>query len=210
MDARDAKRMSAIPAAPYLTEFGSTKGRPALALVRHDPASEEAYWAAKLAEAHANGVESGKAAAMATFEAKLVEERARFAQQLAAERAAWAAQEGERLAGQLAAGQRAIETEIADAAARVLAPLLEARLCRQAIADLRGELEVLLAKDPGLGLSISGPKDLLEALRRELSDTRCSVAYAASDACEVRVVADQTILETRLAGWKARIEEAVA
>jgi hypothetical protein len=210
MDARDAKRMNATPAAPYLTEFGSGASRPALAMVSRDPSSEEAYWAARLAEAHAGGVASGKAAAMATLEPKLEEQRARFAQQLAAERAAWAARHGEKLASQLSAGLRALETKIADAAAGVLAPLLEARLCHQAVTDLRAELEVLLTKDPGLGLSIAGPEDLLQALRSQLSDTPCSVTYVASDACDLRVVADQTVLETRLAAWKARIEEAVA
>jgi hypothetical protein len=210
MDARDAKRMSATPAAAYLTEFGSGASRPALAMVSRDPVSEEGYWAARLAEAHAGGVESGRAAAMATFEPKLEEQRAQFAQQLAAERAAWAAQEGEKLGGQIAAGLRTLETQIADAAARVLAPLLEARLCHQAIADLRSEIEVLLTRDPGLSLNITGPEDLLQALRGQLCDARPSANYVASDACDVRVVADQTILETRLAAWKARIEEAVA
>jgi hypothetical protein len=35
------------------------------------------------------------------------------------------------------------------------------------------------------------------------------VTYVASEACDVRISADQTLLETRLAAWKARIEEAV-
>jgi hypothetical protein len=201
--------MSATPAAPYLTEFGSGGGRPVLAKVRHDPVSEEAYWAARLAEAHASGVESGKAAAMAALEPKLEEQRAQLARQLASERKAWATQQGEKLGMQLEAGLRALEAEIADAAARVLAPLLEAQLCERAVADLLAELEVLLRKDPGLSLSITGPEDLLQVLRSRLADKACTVTYVASEACDVRISADQTLLETRLAAWKARIEEAV-
>ena len=200
--------MSATPAAPYLTEFGSGASRPALAMVgrRVSDAEDEA---AKIAEAHARGFESGKAAAMATIEAKLQEQRSLFARQLAVEREAWAAQEGGKLAAQLTAGLRAVEAQIADATARVLAPFLEARLCHQAVADLRADLEILLAKDANLSLSLAGPEDLLQPLRKDLADKTCSVTYIANDECDVRMSADQTLLETRLAAWKTRIEEAV-
>jgi len=201
--------MSAIPAAPYLTEFGSGGSRPALAMVgRRDRFSEEEIAAARIAEAHASGLESGKAAAMAASEANLEEQRAQFARQLVAEREAWAAQEAQKLGVQLTAGLRALEAQIADAAARVLAPFLEARLCHQAIADLRADLEVLLTRDASLSVSIAGPEDLLQALRDQLSGESCSATYVANGACDVRITADQAILETRLAAWKTRIEEA--
>lgn len=200
--------MSATPAAPYLTEFGSGARRSALAIVgRRLSDAEDA--AARIAEAHASGVESGKASAMATMEGKLEEQRALFARQLAAEREAWAAQEGGKLAAQLTTGLLALEAQIADAAARVLAPFLEARLCHRAVADLRADLEVLLTRDASLSVSIAGPEDLLQALRDQLSGKPCSVSYAANGACDVCITADQTILETRLAAWKAGIEEAV-
>jgi hypothetical protein len=193
-----------------LTEFGSGSGLPVLAAVwRRDSLSEEEQAAARVAEAHAAGLEKGKAAALATAEAKLEEQRAQFQRQLALERAAWAAREGETLARQLEAGLRALEAQIADAVARLLAPLVEARLRHQAVAELRAELDALLTRDPRLSLSIAGPEDLLEVLRGLLSDQRCSVSYVASDACDISVAADQTLLQTRLAGWKARIEEAV-
>ena len=93
MDARGARRMSATPAAKYLTEFGPGANRSALAFVGRSigHADDEA---ARIAEAHASGVESGKAAALASIEAKLEEQRAQFARQLETERATWAAQEG--------------------------------------------------------------------------------------------------------------------
>ena len=109
----------------------------------------------------------------------------------------------------MTAGLGALEAQIADAAARVLAPFLDAQLCRQAVAGLRAELEVLLAKDAGLSVSISGPEDLLEALRKDLAGKAGAVTYVAGNGCDVRISADQTLLETRLAAWKASIEEAV-
>jgi hypothetical protein len=200
--------MSATPAAKYLTEFGPGANRSALAFVGRSigHADDEA---ARIAEAHASGVDSGRAAALATMEAKLEEQRAQFARQLEAERETWAAQEGRKLAAQLTAGLRALEAQIGDATARVLAPFLDAQLCRQAVAGLRTELEALLAKDAGLSVSIAGPEDLLKALREELSDKTGSVTYVAGNECDVRISADQTLLETRLATWKAGIEEAV-
>jgi hypothetical protein len=202
--------MSAAPAAPYLTEFGSAAGPSVLAMVGQLGLSEEEQAAARIAEAHAEGFEKGRAAALAALEPKLAEQAAQFQRQLAQERAAWAAREGDKLAGALAAGLEALEARIADAVTRILAPFLEARLCHQAVAELRAELDVLLAREPEIGLSIAGPEDLLEALRSRLSDQRCSVTYVTSQACDVSVGAGQTLLQTRLAAWKARIEEAVA
>jgi hypothetical protein len=194
--------MRANPAAPYLTEFGSgTAGRSALAVVGGRDQPDEA---ARIAQAH----ESGKAAAAAMLEAKLAEECAKLGQQLAAQREAWTAEQGAKLAVQLAAGLQALEAQVADAAARVLAPFLETRLKQQAIAELRADLEVLLAKDPTISLNITGPEDLLQALREQLAGSTCAVTYTAGDACDVRITADQTLLETRLAAWKARVEEA--
>jgi hypothetical protein len=202
--------MSAAPAAPYLTEFGPSAGPSVLAMVGQLGLSDEEQAAARIAEAHAEGFEKGKAAALATLEPRLAEQAAQFRRQLAQERAAWAAREGDKLAGELAAGLETLEARIADAVARVLAPFLEARLCRQAVAELRTELDALLTRDSEIGLSITGPEDLLQVLRSQLSDQRCSVTYAASEACDVSVSAGQTQLHTRLAAWKARIEEAVA
>ncbi len=200
--------MSATPAAKYLTEFGPGANRSALAFVGRSigHADDEA---ARIAEAHASGVESGKATALASIEAKLEEQRTQFARQLEAERAVWAKQEGQRLGAQLTAGLGTLEAQIGDATARVLAPFLDAQLCRQAVAGLRAELDVLLAKDAGLSVSIAGPEDLLEALRKDLADRAGSVTYVAREDCDVRISADQTLLETRLAAWKAGIEEAV-
>lgn len=201
--------MSATPAANYLTEFGAGADRSALAFVGRSMSHADDE-AARIAEAHARGIEAGKAAALATTEAKLEEQRAHFARQLEAERASWAVQEGEKLSAQLVSGLCALEAQIGDAAARVLAPFLDAQLCRQAVAGLAAELEVLLAKDAGLHVSIAGSEDLLQALRKELHDKAAgSVTYVAGDGCDVRVSADQTLLETRLAAWKAGIEEAV-
>jgi hypothetical protein len=202
--------MSAAPAAPYLTEFDCAAGPSVLAVVGQLGLSDEEQAAARLAEAHAEGFEKGKAAALATVERKLAEQSAQFQQQLVRERAAWAAGQGDKLAGALAAALEALESRIADAVSSILTPFVEARLRGQAVAELRAELDALLASEPEIGLSVAGPDDLLAALRSRLSGQRCSVTYSASETCDVSVNAGQTLLQTRLEAWKARIEEAAA
>ena len=56
--------------------------------------------------------------------------------------------------------------------------------------------------------------NLLEALRVRIADQLAgkagSVGYRTSDRPDVRIVAGQTVLETRLGAWAAKIEEALA
>lgn len=194
--------MSAVPAASYLMDFAGD-GR------RHGggPAGA-ADIAARIEVARAGGFESGKAAASATLQARLEEQRAAFAGQLAAERKAWVEEEAHQLAQRLAASFAELEARIAEATARVLEPVLRAELRRQAIADLRADLELLTA-DAGIAVSVAGSEDLLQALRGALSGGGRAVTYVPNGEPDLRITAGQTILETRLAAWAAKIEEAV-
>jgi hypothetical protein len=194
--------MSAVPAASYLTEFG----RDGEAALRRRSADDTS---ARIDAAHASGFESGKAAAMAALEARLEDQRASFARQQASERQAWVAEEAEKLAARLSAGLGELEARIADTTARVLEPFLRAELHRQVIAALRADLEALLTKEPGISVSVTGPEDLLHALRDQLSGKACAATYLPNGEPDVRITAGQTILETRLGAWAAKIQEAL-
>jgi len=194
--------MSAVPAASYLTEFGRDGEAPLRRRNGEDTS-------ARIDAAHASGFESGKAAAMAALEARLEGERASFAQQRASERQAWVAEEAEKLAQRLSAGLDELEARIAETTARVLEPFLRAELRRQVIAALRADLEALLTQEPGISLSVTGPEDLLQALRDQLSGKACAATYLPNGEPDVRITAGQTILETRLGAWAAKIGEAV-
>ena len=194
--------MSAFPAASYLTEFGRDGEAPLRRRNGEDTS-------ARIDAAHASGFESGKAAAMAALEARLEGERASFAQQRASERQAWVAEEAEKLARRLSAGLSELEARIADTTTRVLEPFLRAELRRQVIAALRADLEALLTQEPGISLSVTGPEDLLQALRDQLSGKACAATYLPNGEPDVRITAGQTILETRLGAWAAKIGEAV-
>ena len=56
---------------------------------------------------------------------------------------------------------------------------------------------------------MTGPEDLLQALREQLSGKACAATYLPSGEPDVRITAGQTILETRLGAWAAKIQEAL-
>lgn len=206
--------MSALPLASYLVEFGSDRAD-TLAQAsrgprnRGDAAETAEARAVKVQEAYAQGLEAGKVAGLALMEAKLDEERASLSRQLASERQAWVAREADTLAARLAAGLQDLEARIADSAARALAPILHRDFCDRAIADLRAELDVLLTKDPELRISVTGPEDLLQSLRERLTGKDCTVTYSVGAEPDLRISAGETVLETRIAAWAAKVAEAV-
>ena len=80
---------------------------------------------------------------------------------------------------------------------------------RKAIADLAENLSALRAREKSADIAVSGAVDLLQALRARLEGKVGNVTYHRSDVCDLRVTVGQTVLETRLGAWMARIEEAV-
>jgi hypothetical protein len=209
--------MSAVPAAPYLAEFhrdADASRRPVFSPLSREGTRDEAEpIAAKIERARAAGFASGEAAARAALDAQLVDLKAAHGRELAAERQAWVHGEAETLEKRLASGLGALERSIAQAAARALAPFLQAEVRRQAIADLGAELEQLLAGGEAIGVSVTGPEDLLQALRERLACSPLaragSITYAANAEPDVRIVVGDSLLQTRLAAWVRRIEEAL-
>jgi flagellar biosynthesis/type III secretory pathway protein FliH len=189
--------MTAASIARYLIEFDAA----------NDASASETATAndANLAEAFAKGFESGKAAAQADLE----ELKTAQAEVLTAARATWAQEEGAKLGEQLAAGLAEIAARLAEVAASILKPFIAAELHGRAIADLVESLKVLLTQEPAAAVSISGAADLLDALRARLEGKVENVSYHPDQACDVRVTVGQTVLETRLGTWIAKIEGTV-
>ena len=202
--------MSAVPAARYLADFGADVNARAPHGGNVPPVAVDASptIAARLDEAFAGGVDAGRTAAEAEYEAKLEEQRAEFAAQLEAERQQWAATTGEELANRLLAAVSEFEERVAQTTARILKPFLATEIHRQAIAELQASLAALLATDANVSLSISGPADIIESLRQHLATRSTLVTYTESNDCDVRIVAGHATLETRLKDWMAKLDEA--
>jgi hypothetical protein len=162
----------------------------------------------RVTAAYAKGLEEGRAEAQAQWSRKLDEQRAFHEKQLSVERLTWANREADKLAQQLETAVGRLKTEIADTAAELLRPFLIAAAHQRAMEGLVAALEQLLAKDEGVALEIAGPEDLLHLLRQRLSGKNMAVVFTPAEGPEVRATAGQTVLETQLGLWIAKVEEA--
>ncbi len=201
--------MTGLPVARYLNELdaGSERARGTRALAGHASGSGKAgaEVEARINEAYARGLSEGQAAARSELDAKLKEQAAAVETRLAADRRAWVAGEGERIAAALAAGLSGIEVRIANQVARVLKPVLAGHVQRRAVEELAHALEALLTKGDIGRIIVSGPPDLLEALRGPLEGKASNVTFAPAATADLRIEADETVLETRIAAWAEAI-----
>jgi hypothetical protein len=201
--------MSAAPIARYLLELDAgddARATPASRLSAGRPSTASTAVMAEEA-AHAKGFESGKAAAEAQLAGKLEERDAFHRQELSSAREAWTLLESGRLAEQLLKGLDDLEARLAETTARILKPFLAAELYKRAIGDLAESLTAL-RQENAAAISVAGAADLLEGLRARLDGKLDNIAYHPSQACDVRVTVGQTVLETRVGAWMARIEGA--
>jgi hypothetical protein len=190
-------------------DFGASE--PVLDIADEMLAVEEAAIVADLAtdpvdEAYVRGVGDGKAAVEAEIVARLDEQKATFERDIAASRESSCLEQGTRIVEQLQAAIGDMEGRIADSTERVLRPFLDQAIRLHAIAELRATLQELVGKTPGITLEISGPEDLLAAIRASLPASIATVSYIANEACDVQVKAGASILETRIAAWLDQIE----
>lgn len=155
--------------------------------------------------AHADAYAEGFAAGGCALEAELEAERRAFAARLASERALWAEDEGARLGAMLGAALASIEIQIAESVAGILRPFIGATLRDKAIDALDEAIGVLLRTDQPM-IEISGAPDLLAALERRLVGVTAAIAWSPNCAADVRIVADETIIKSRIEAWMRWIE----
>lgn len=151
----------------------------------------------------------GHAAGVAEGEAKLAEERVRSAIRLGEERAKWSDQQAVAIVSGFEAACREIETNIASSVARILLPFLTEAVRDKSIGSLVEQVAVLTGNSPVPVFKVTGPSELLDLVKTQLeASRRTGIAYEAADIAEVRVVVDQTVIETQISAWSERLEEA--
>jgi len=170
------------------------------------PASKaEAPQANLLDEAYRRGYAAG----LAEGNAGLAEERVRSAVRLGEERAKWSDQQAVAIINGFSTACREIETNIASSVARILQPFLADAVRDKAIEALIEQISTLTCSSPVPVFRISGPGDLLERVKAQLETARrTGIEYQIADTLEIRVVADQTVIETQMQAWTARLKEA--
>lgn len=160
--------------------------------------------AVQLEEAYARGFAAAQSAAQAEHDRKLAETTAAADERHEAERARWASEQADALSTQLAFAVDLLETRIADTAARILTPFVKAELRRASLDALAESIGTLLSGANQPALRISGPEDLLEALRERLDTGRVAVDWAPGEGAEVTVCANDSVIETELQSWLDR------
>ncbi|WLB56053.1 hypothetical protein [Bradyrhizobium japonicum] len=151
----------------------------------------------------------GHAAGVAEGDARVAEERVRSAIRLGEERAKWSDQQAATIVGGFETACREIETNIASSVARILLPFLADAVRDKAIGSLVEQIAALTGNSPVPVFKVTGPGELLDLVRTQLQTARrTGIEYEAADTFEVRVVADQTVIETQIAAWSERLNEA--
>lgn len=151
----------------------------------------------------------GYAAGLAEGNAGLAEERVRSAVRLGEERAKWSDQQAVAIVNGFSTACRELETNIASSVARILQPFLADAVRDKAVEALIEQISALTCSSPVPVFRISGPGDVLERVREQLRTAgRTGVEYQQDATLEIRVVADQTVIETQMQAWTARLKEA--
>jgi hypothetical protein len=150
----------------------------------------------------------GYAAGLAGGDAKLAEERVHGAIRLGEERAKWSDQQAAAIVNGFTAACREIETNVASSVARILRLFLVDAVRDKAVAALVEQISALTSNSPVPVFRITGPSDLLRRVRAQLDTARqTGIEYEVADTFEIRVVADQTVIETQISAWTACLKD---
>lgn len=200
--------------ADYLLEFNLDgtqnvgSSRPSKPIVPpHEERRDETAELIRAAEAQARKEE--RQIAEQTLAAALASERRQAEEKLLRERSRWIQEAAEKLSSDLRQGLQALEEKLSKSVARILVPFLSDILREQVLAELSQTLRSLLADDRVGKVSITGPEELLAALQQLLANEGSAFDYIIDEDSEIRVTADETILETQLKTWIGRMADAV-
>jgi DNA primase len=165
------------------------------------PEARAAAHAHKLEQSLLKAFEDGRAAARRDLDEERARLKSEISEEVARARAEWAEQEGERLLEAHRAAFTAFEARCAEAVANILRPFLVQAAIGRVTESLVENLEVLFASRTQALFEISGPPDLLDALKAKFADRPAAIAFQPDDTIDVRVRVDDTIIETQLSAW---------
>jgi hypothetical protein len=184
--------------APNEGQLGAAGGMPADEAPSQDPAVD-------LQTARDEAFEQGFAAARVEYETRLAQEKLAYEARLTSARESWTQQEGERLDAKIEAAFVEVESAIAGSVARILQPFVIESVRGKMIDLLSEQIGVLLRGRDRPLIEIRGPEDLLSKLRGTLPAHAGTIGYFPSDSVDLQILADETLIETQIGAWGARI-----
>ena len=144
------------------------------------------------------GAEAATLEAQSRLQATIAELRANHEAHLAEERRRWAATEGEVLKDALKQAFADLEGNLAHSLSEVLRPLLPKLALDRATEEASAAIRTLLLADENGAIRISGPEDLLNALRSTCGD-HPALAFQISEGPDVTVLAGETTIQSHMA-----------
>jgi hypothetical protein len=155
------------------------------------------------------GRADGQAAALAEYEQKLSDERNSFTARLAEEREKSLDEAAAKIADGIAEAGKHLESKIADVAARMLEPFISSAVQKRAIANFVEQLTSITSDSQRPAIRISGPSELLDAVRSKVDGLPMEIEFRPTETAEVSVIIDQIVLETKVKLWVERLKYAV-
>lgn len=145
-------------------------------------------------------------AARLRLEQALEEERERHREELATSREIWVQQEALQLSAQIVNAVGNLETVLSEKVARILAAVIPEALKQNAIAEFTEILGTILSGESASLLRVTGPEDMLSAIKAGMALREGLVEFVPTDEVEVTMVAGDTMVQTQLGAWADRLQ----
>jgi hypothetical protein len=173
------------------------------------PPEPEVDMEAKFSEAYHRGVQEGLDAGKAEAATARALERADLQKRAVIEKLDFQMNEYARLSESLANGFSELERRVAEAAARLLKPLLVQSVAKQVVEEL-AENVARLTRAGGVGLlKVRGPEALLSALKSKVEALAVDVEYVEVEGVEITVTAQSTEIRSELRSWSNLIDDLI-
>jgi hypothetical protein len=179
----------------------ATRNSPLLRRVESERAEAKAQAPQRLEQSRLLAFEEGRESARRELDDERGQMRQAVEAEVARARAQWVAEQGESLAGAHRAAFDSFELRCAQAVANILRPFTTQLVIGRVTEALVENLEALFSRAGEASFEIDGPADLLDALREKFASRKAAVAYRPNERIDVRVVAGDTSIETRLGAW---------
>jgi hypothetical protein len=148
-------------------------------------------------------------AARKGLEDAIAAEKARHLEELNDQRAIWVEQQALQLSAQISTAVERLEANLSERVANILRPFVSEAFRQQSLAEFKDVISTLLSSRGASPLRISGPADLLSAMKSHLGQYESAIEFLPGEHVEVSVVAQDTIAQTQLNSWFVRLAQAL-
>lgn len=134
-------------------------------------------------------------------------EKARYEEELAAQRVIWVEQQAGPLSTLIVEGLGRIEATLSERVANILKPFVSEAFRQRSIVEFKEVLATLLLSEETGPMKIGGPEDLLLMLKENLGPHSAAIDFLPGDHVEVSVTTRDTTIQTQLRAWSDRLEQ---